>query len=924
MRKLLVFFFAATFVFLNVKKLSATHVMAGSITYKYLSADTLFVTLKVYRDCNGVTFSNSPFNIVGDKGGFSSTTLTFVSRRDVTGIGPNCGIQSRCTGTYSLGFEEHIYEGKIRIPSSTNSCIYTLKWEQCCRNSAITTGASNHNFYIETTFNKCLAAGNSSPEFIEKPVFILQLGQDHVLNHSAVDPDGDFLTYELVYPIEAPNDTISYISNWSLKSPLTYRDFPNHNATYPGGFRFDTLTANMSFRPTKQNEITVICVKVTEWRKINGTLTKIGEVLRDVQLIVVNTSSNNAPAIGIPNQSTFDICKPSSGCVTVRVEDPDTTDSLTINYVHNLKNATVTYTTISSTVVDVKVCFTVDTAAFINGSNYYFNLYAQDNACPLPAKSQKSYALKLGVTPIVFPQVRFCETQSTPVILSNLGTWSGAGISDSANIYRFTPSSAGKGWHQLKFVRVDSNSISCNYSDSIMVRVIQKPKADFTVNDTLGMPNDVFAFTNTTVADTVYSSVWFMGVAGDTNKPVTQNVTYTYKDTGEFTVKLVVGNAFCPNDSIVKPKLISIGAQYFPPNSAPEIGRLQPSSFGICKPDSGCFTIRVEDADTADSLAISFTHTLTNVSSTVTPISSNVTDVTLCFNIDSATFANNNSFTITLSATDNYYPTPAKTDKLYTFTKTTKSFAIQPVSKLFCETQSTPVSLLDSGSWSGNGVVNNGGIYEFTPAAAGKGWHTLVFDYKDSNSYGCAYKDSVAVRVLQTPKAAFIVNDTVGYPTDTFFFTNTTVADTAYQSIWNMGKTGLGSIITTQNAQYIYNDTGIYTVTLIVTNNICAADSIVKPTLIHIKPAVLPPSGVAEIAEKLLIYPSPASETVVIEVQSELKEVLLTDMTGKIHRFAANGNKAELNISELAAGAYIIKAIDAQGKQYIGKVLVQR
>ncbi|MDL5051431.1 T9SS type A sorting domain-containing protein [Oscillatoria amoena NRMC-F 0135] len=823
-----------------------------------------------------------------------------------------------------MGVEEHIYEGKVYLPTHNTSCRYTLSWEQCCRNSAINTGAADHNFYIETTLNKCLAPNNSSPVFIERPVFLLQLGQDHILNHTAVDADGDFITYSLVNPKSSLKDTIKYISNWSIKSPLTYHKFPTSNAVYPGGFRFDTLTANMSFRPTKQNEVTVICVKATEWRNINGTRTKIGEVLRDVQLMVVNTSSNNAPIIGIPNQSTFDICAPSSGCVTIRVEDPDTTDTLTINHVHNLKNATVTYTAISSNVVDVKVCFTVDTAVFINGSTYYFNLYAQDNACPLPAKSEKSYALKLGVTPIAFPEVRFCETQSTPVILSNLGAWSGAGISDSANIYRFTPSKAGKGWHKLKFVRIDSNSMSCNFSDSIMVRVVQKPKADFTVNDTLGMPNDVFAFTNTTVADTFYSSVWSMGVGGDTNKLVTQNATYSYKDTGEFTVKLVVGNAFCAKDSIVKPKLISIGAQYFPPNSAPEIGRLQPNSFGICKPDSGCFTIRVEDADTTDSLTITFTHTLTNVTSTVTPISSNVADVKLCFNIDSATFANNNTFTITLSAKDNYYPTPIKTDKVYTFTKTTKSFAIQPSSKLFCETQNTPVSLLDSGSWSGNGVAKTGGVYQFTPATAGKGWHTLVFEYTDSNSYGCAYKDSVAVRVLQTPKADFTVNDTVGYPTDTFFFTNTTVADTVYQSIWNMGKTDLGSILTTQNAQFIYNDTGIYTVTLIVTNNICAADSIVKPTLIRIKPAVLPPSGVTEIAEKLLIYPSPASETVVIEAVSELKEVLLVDVLGKAHRFAANGNKAELNISELAAGTYLIKAIDAQGKQYTGKVLIQR
>ncbi len=98
---------------LNSNPVQASHMMGADISYKCLSNLKFEVTIKVYRDCRGVSFSNPGGTVrcVGGGSGSASLNLSLSTIRDVT---PICSKEpSRCNpkNTYGTGdgIEEHTY-----------------------------------------------------------------------------------------------------------------------------------------------------------------------------------------------------------------------------------------------------------------------------------------------------------------------------------------------------------------------------------------------------------------------------------------------------------------------------------------------------------------------------------------------------------------------------------------------------------------------------------------------------------------------------------------------------------------------------------------------------------------------------------------------------------------------------------------------
>ncbi len=547
--KKLFHYLAVAFLLIGlVKSTCATHVMGGEITYKNLGSNKLEITVSVYRDCNGIALSNSPLQVRSDSG-FYSFTLNKVSVIDITGINLNCPVQSRCKDTATYGIEEHIFRDTIDM-SALKGCKFVFSWMQCCRNANISTGAANHNYYMETTYNKCLTPNNSSPSFLSYPVLLLGRGHDISVSHTAVDTvDNDEITYELTEPLSAQGAKIGYSGSWSVSRPLTFLGYPNAGLNFPAGFRFDSLTSNMSFRPTITNQSTVISLKVKEWRKINGIRTQISETHRDIQLIIINAGNNNAPRIDSTFSSIVKACTPGTYCVTIPIEDKDTSDTLSIQIKHNFKNLTYTKDTISPNKINLKVCYTVDSNVFNNSGSYYFKIIAEDGACPFTVRSEKTYFFRRdSPQKIVIPSLPlFCENDSPLLLLTspNFGTWSGSGISGGT----FSPSLAGKGIHNIVYSFKDSIT-GCSNKDSVWVRVLQQPKASFTANKNIGLSTDTFKFTNTTTADTAFLSLWNMGqngAAGNTQN--TKDASHVYNDSGKFIISLIINNGVCKADS---------------------------------------------------------------------------------------------------------------------------------------------------------------------------------------------------------------------------------------------------------------------------------------------------------------------------------------------------------------------------------------
>jgi gliding motility-associated-like protein len=143
---------------------------------------------------------------------------------EVTPICP--GFNTRCTSAASAinGVREaHYYRDYDFCIAGTSPCTkYTIGWGSCCRNGAITSGAANSGIYTgKTVIDLSITPCNSSPSFLFKPVPYICAGQTQTFIQGAFDPDGDSLSYKLVPCVTgAGGGTVTYAGGYSAAQPL--------------------------------------------------------------------------------------------------------------------------------------------------------------------------------------------------------------------------------------------------------------------------------------------------------------------------------------------------------------------------------------------------------------------------------------------------------------------------------------------------------------------------------------------------------------------------------------------------------------------------------------------------------------------------------------------------------------------------------
>lgn len=378
-------------LFASFKNTSATHVMGTDMEY-YTSSDSLYITLKIYRDCQGVALSNSPIMISGGSQSFN-VLPAFKSVSDITGICSS--LQSVCSGgSYSPAYEEHIYQAVfyMNIPALSGICELEVSWEQCCRNSTIKTGMANQNFYSSFTYNRCLAPINKSPLFSNVPVILMCRDRYQEINMGMINPDSlntDSISYSLSNALQGSNNSVTYSGSYSSGRPLDFLGFPNQNAASPSGFHLDPVTGQLSFTPTVVQRA-VIVVEVTEWRRISGAMTVIGKSRRDIQVIVLSCTNNNPLLSDLPMKVA---CPGSYVCFDIVASDTNATDSVFASSNFGLDNANYTITRIDAKTVNINVCWSADPV--LPPGPHVFTINAFDNACPVVGTTTKAYAVLL-------------------------------------------------------------------------------------------------------------------------------------------------------------------------------------------------------------------------------------------------------------------------------------------------------------------------------------------------------------------------------------------------------------------------------------------------------------------------------------------------------------------------------------------------
>ncbi len=411
-------------LFANVQQAKATHVMGADITYKCLDTLKFEFTVKYYRYCGGVPFGN-PSNITKlictKTGASQGVSLTRQSIRDVT---PVCATATKpCnpsnTSRTGDGIEEHYYTVTIDFNKAPYSnltkngcCEIRLETGQCCRNSNITSGAANQNFYTYATIDLCKAPCNSSPSLTTEPIAYLCCNQPFYYNNGASDTsDFDSLSYSFADPLRGYNNKIAYSGNYTYKNPFdSYYPgslkppYVNQNANPPIGIYLDEETGDLIFTPVKCDEITVAVLEVKEWRKNDkGKYEVIGVTRRDMQFITKQCPGNNPPII--KGQFTSTVCEGSQLCYTITTEDkvkvpppplptPDP-DTVTVKWNRGIPGASFTVTNAKAINQSARFCWTPPIGA-ASDLPYSYTVTARDDACPLNAVTVRAFLVKVN------------------------------------------------------------------------------------------------------------------------------------------------------------------------------------------------------------------------------------------------------------------------------------------------------------------------------------------------------------------------------------------------------------------------------------------------------------------------------------------------------------------------------------------------
>ena len=503
-------FFLASLVLLGILVFApaaqATHLMGADIQYECVPGQEgkYKVTFTIYRDCNGVNLGANSINVSSACSTWSQSS-TKKTPKDITPVcktsctqcpdGPVAGSGSGCDFAY--GIEQHIFEAEIDLTDSAlkNCCEFTLTWGSCCRNGAITTGLANGSFETSTTINRCVPGScNNSPKFNNLPVAMYCINQCIVMNPGITDIDlnngrADSLVYKFIEPTGQGGSKLQYASPYSYYEPLQYStpdgtgfgdtaiDWEPPKTCH--GIGIDPQTGDVRFKATKVDQ-TVFAFAVEEWRyNDSGRAVMIGTIRRDMQIILVDCEDNYAPVItGINGsaQTSIDFCADRSKCFTINTFDLDRDDSVKLDWNGTLARYGATFEVIEEKVKWQKGRFCwKPTNAHVRSYPYTFTADAQDDKCPVNARSGRSFQIFVNPAPAAGYQtqpgkcgkVGFSAFQSGKVGI-NQYVWTGEG-----GLFSFSPTFIHKykkpGTYKYTLVVTSSRGCQTSYKDSVTI-----------------------------------------------------------------------------------------------------------------------------------------------------------------------------------------------------------------------------------------------------------------------------------------------------------------------------------------------------------------------------------------------------------------------------------------------------------------------
>lgn len=529
-------------LFLGLNSYSyASHVMGSELTYTCVAPNQYEITLRVFRDCNGISMPTSFSVAYSGCGNSGSVSVSLQGSSDIT---PVCSSQtSSCSGGSSpVGVEEYLYKGTVTVPP--NCANITFSTSTCCRNGIITNinSPSSNDFYIRSTLNNNLSACNSSPTFASAPTPFTCVNQPVTFPQLASDPDGDVLVYSLTNCLQGSGTNVTYAGGFNGASPLTVP------------VTLDPNTGELSFTPNT-TQVAAICILVEEFR--GGV--KVGEIIRDMQFVIQNCT-NTLPTLsgidGVPGVFDIDVCEGAPLCFDIDASDVNAGDDLTMTFSGNIPGSTFTQSGSGNNRTGT-FCWTPPIGAV---GSYVFSVIIDDDACPIPGQNSKAYTVNVIANPnppvVASANTSMCAGDSRTLTASNVApniSWSPAvGLSTTTGTST-NASPAASTTYTVTALYPDG----CRSTDDVTVTINPDPVASISQSTGKVCPGGNFQLTGTTDATGMVFQ-WFnpsMGFLGSgTVSGTSSNIVVTVPSTpGSYTYTLRVRNpsSGCISEDVV-------------------------------------------------------------------------------------------------------------------------------------------------------------------------------------------------------------------------------------------------------------------------------------------------------------------------------------------------------------------------------------
>jgi gliding motility-associated-like protein len=313
------FKFFIILILLGFSDLFASHYMGGEITWQCLANGRYRFIMKLYRECNGVTYGNTE-NLTTNVPGFATIQMNLLPGANPkdgldglldgkTDLSPDCWngtMEIKCLPTPSMAntgaveewyfTSDAVYPAGVPLTGVPPVTGYIFSHTSCCRNpSHNVTNATSDSWFLRAIMypyqgqpiSPCF---DNSPSFAEIPSTVITTGYPFQYNHLAADKELDSLAYEWAPAL-----------NGNLTTPVTYTPPYTYNSPLPGpgqnplnvAATMNPYTGVISYTSYTSGAYVTV-TKVTAYK----CDIKVAEIFREMQIVLLNPlASNTAPQV---------------------------------------------------------------------------------------------------------------------------------------------------------------------------------------------------------------------------------------------------------------------------------------------------------------------------------------------------------------------------------------------------------------------------------------------------------------------------------------------------------------------------------------------------------------------------------------------------------------------------------------------------